>query len=113
MRPGSAGHDGHFPERTLAAWLETQGWPPVVHAFPRARPLREAYEALVDDGTDILLRGDESGLGTPEEDMAGLAAVTARPRTGRASSRARSPPRCGVSSGTCTAPPAPRAASCS
>ncbi|MCP2167477.1 DUF1152 domain-containing protein [Goodfellowiella coeruleoviolacea] len=30
---------------------------------------------LVDGGTDILLRGDESGLGTPEEDMTSLAAV--------------------------------------
>ncbi|MFC6933743.1 DUF1152 domain-containing protein [Actinomadura yumaensis] len=30
---------------------------------------------LVDGGTDILLRGDEAGLGTPEEDMASLAAV--------------------------------------
>ncbi|WP_405137339.1 DUF1152 domain-containing protein [Nocardia sp. NBC_01388] len=30
---------------------------------------------LVDGGTDILLRGDESGLGTPQEDMTSLAAV--------------------------------------
>ncbi|MER6693658.1 DUF1152 domain-containing protein, partial [Streptomyces minutiscleroticus] len=30
---------------------------------------------LVDGGTDILMRGDEHGLGTPEEDMASLAAV--------------------------------------
>jgi hypothetical protein len=29
----------------------------------------------VDGGTDILMRGDEAGLGTPEEDMASLAAV--------------------------------------
>jgi hypothetical protein len=50
------------------------------------QPLREAYQyladhlsldaiVLVDGGTDILMRGDESGLGTPEEDMASLAAV--------------------------------------
>ena len=90
VRPGSAGDDAYFPERTLARWLGTQGWPAVVHAFPRvgARPLRAAYEdlagrlgvdaiVLVDGGTDILLRGDESGLGTPEEDMASLAAVAA------------------------------------
>jgi hypothetical protein len=32
---------------------------------------------LVDGGTDILLRGDEAGLGTPSEDMASLAAVAA------------------------------------
>ncbi|MGX6602514.1 DUF1152 domain-containing protein [Micromonosporaceae bacterium Da 78-11] len=30
---------------------------------------------LVDGGTDILMRGDEAGLGTPEEDMTSLAAV--------------------------------------
>ena len=30
---------------------------------------------LVDGGTDILMRGDEAGLGTPVEDMTGLAAV--------------------------------------
>jgi hypothetical protein len=32
---------------------------------------------LVDGGTDILLRGDEVGLGTPAEDMTSLAAVAA------------------------------------
>lgn len=96
VRPGSAGDDAYFPERTLARWLETRGWPPVVHAFPRtgARPLRAAYEylvahlavdavVLVDGGTDILLRGDEAGLGTPEEDMASLAAVAALPHVDR------------------------------
>jgi hypothetical protein len=34
---------------------------------------------LVDGGTDILMRGDESGLGTPEEDMTSLAAVAGLP----------------------------------
>jgi hypothetical protein len=90
VRPGSAGDDAYFPERTLARWLGTQGWEPVVHAFPRVgvRPVREAYRdlvahlgvdavVLVDGGTDILLRGDEAGLGTPEEDMTSLAAVAA------------------------------------
>jgi hypothetical protein len=49
-------------------------------------PLREAYTALVrelrpdtvllvDGGTDSLMRGDEAGLGTPQEDMASVAAV--------------------------------------
>jgi hypothetical protein len=32
---------------------------------------------LVDGGTDILMRGDEVGLGTPEEDISSLAAVDA------------------------------------
>jgi len=50
-------------------------------------PLRRAWQALVervdadavvlvDGGTDILMRGDESGLGTPAEDMVSLAAVS-------------------------------------
>jgi hypothetical protein len=60
-----------------------------VYALSRAgvRPLRAAYRALikhlggvdaivlVDGGTDILMRGDEHGPGTPEEDMASLCAV--------------------------------------
>ena len=88
VTPDSLGGEGYFPERTLARWLASQGLPAVVHAFPRtgAQPLRAAYAALVklldldaivlvDGGTDILMRGDESGLGTPEEDMASLAAV--------------------------------------
>lgn len=90
VHPGSAGDDAYFPERTLARWLESRDLPPVVHAFPRVgvRPVREAYRelvthlgvdavVLVDGGTDILLRGDEAGLGTPEEDMTSLAAVAA------------------------------------
>jgi hypothetical protein len=51
------------------------------------RPLRDAYAhlvrelgvsavVLVDGGSDILMRGDEAGLGTPEEDMTSLAAVS-------------------------------------
>ncbi|MCA9642714.1 MAG: DUF1152 domain-containing protein, partial [Myxococcales bacterium] len=31
---------------------------------------------LVDGGTDILMRGDEAGLGTPQEDVTSLAAVS-------------------------------------
>src|SRR6185312_11055923 len=78
----------YFPERTLACWLERNGQPSTVYAFPQTgvQPLREAYAALVeslgidaivlvDGGTDILMRGDEDGLGTPAEDMASLAAV--------------------------------------
>jgi hypothetical protein len=87
--PSAAGPQHYFPERTLARWLESSGsLEPVVHAFERVgvQPLRRAYQALaeklkldaivlVDGGTDILMRGDEAGLGTPEEDMASLAAV--------------------------------------
>jgi hypothetical protein len=86
--PDTAGPGRYFPERTLARWLATHHLPATVYAFPKVgvRPLRAAYRTLVerldidavvlvDGGTDILMRGDESGLGTPEEDMASLAAV--------------------------------------
>lgn len=84
----TTGLDEYFPERTLARWLHEHGQPDVVHAFPRTgvQPLRQAYASLadllhldavvlVDGGTDILMRGDEAGLGTPVEDMASLVAV--------------------------------------
>jgi hypothetical protein len=80
--------EGYFPERSLARWLGRNRFPALVYAFPRTgvQPLRAAYQRLithlgatavviVDGGTDMLLRGDESDLGTPEEDMATLAAV--------------------------------------
>ncbi|MFF4037898.1 DUF1152 domain-containing protein [Streptomyces sp. NPDC001816] len=89
VRPDTPLRGDYFPERALARWLEAQGMPDTVYAFPRTgvEPLRAAYRALldhlggvdavvlVDGGTDILMRGDEHGLGTPEEDMASLAAV--------------------------------------
>lgn len=90
--PDTAGLDDYFPERALARWLAAHDLPPTVYAFPKVgvRPLREAYQALVehlradavvliDGGTDILLRGDEAGLGTPVEDMTSLAAVAGMP----------------------------------
>ncbi|WP_424216709.1 DUF1152 domain-containing protein (plasmid) [Streptomyces sp. BI20] len=93
VTPDSAPHQGYFPERALARWLRIHGLPPVVHAFPQVgvRPLRAAYRALlerhgidavvlVDGGTDILMRGDEAGLGTPEEDLTSVAALA--PLTG-------------------------------
>lgn len=89
IRPDTAARGDYFPERTLARWLRLQGLPDTVYAFDRTgvQPLRAAYRALlrhlggvdaivlVDGGTDILMTGDEHGLGTPEEDMASLAAV--------------------------------------
>ena len=88
VTPDTYGPDDYFPERTLARWLAAQELPSTVHAFPRlgVRPLRAAYRALVeqadvdavvlvDGGTDILMCGDETGLGTPEEDMTSLGAV--------------------------------------
>ncbi|MHA6764336.1 DUF1152 domain-containing protein [Streptacidiphilus sp. PAMC 29251] len=93
IRPGTVARGDYFPERSLARWLELQGMPSTVHALSRTgvAPLRAAYRALVDQlggvdaivlvdgGTDILMRGDESGLGTPEEDMASLGAVSGMP----------------------------------
>ncbi|GIH22315.1 hypothetical protein Aph01nite_06250 [Acrocarpospora phusangensis] len=86
--PETESRDSYFPERSLARWLEAHDLPSTVYAFPRVgvAPLRAAYRVLVerldidaivlvDGGTDILMRGDEAGLGTPEEDMASLAAV--------------------------------------
>ncbi len=82
------GPDGYFPERSLAAFLSAQGLGTRVFAFDNAGvvAVREAYAHLVDElqldtivlvdgGTDILMRGDEQGLGTPGEDMTSLAAV--------------------------------------
>ncbi|MGW1430147.1 DUF1152 domain-containing protein [Streptomyces sp. NPDC002431] len=90
ITPETAPHQAYFPERTLAQWLKLHGYPCTVHAFSRVgvQPLRAAYRALierydidavvlVDGGTDILMRGDESGLGTPEEDLTSVAALAA------------------------------------
>lgn len=88
ITPALTGLDDYFPERALAVWLATNGLPSTVFAFPQigVQPLRAAYRTLVsrlgidaivlvDGGTDILMRGDESGLGTPAEDMSSLAAL--------------------------------------
>ncbi|MEE3922377.1 DUF1152 domain-containing protein [Micromonospora sp. BRA006-A] len=88
IRPDTLSPDWYFPEAHLARWLAGRDLPSTVYAFPPlgVQPLREAYRhlvdrldldaiVLVDGGTDILLRGDESGLGTPVEDITSLAAV--------------------------------------
>lgn len=83
--------DAYCPEAWLARFLETKlGGTRSVWGFEKTGvvPLRAAYEhlvqclgidtiILVDGGIDSLLRGDESALGTPSEDMASLAAVSA------------------------------------
>lgn len=84
----SSGDRKYFPELHLCQWLATQGIDADVYCLDKVgvAPLRAAYRALVtrldvdavvlvDGGTDILMRGDEAGLGTPEEDMVSLAAV--------------------------------------
>ncbi|WP_425394939.1 DUF1152 domain-containing protein [Aeoliella sp.] len=85
------GPSEYFPEKWLAQWFRSRGMQQPVYAFHRTgvRPLVEAYRqlveelkldaiVLVDGGTDSLMRGDEVGLGTPEEDLASLAAVDAQ-----------------------------------
>ena len=82
----------YFPEKYLCEWLdETLGTSSSsIFCFERTgvAPICEAYEALVDaydvdtvvlvdGGTDSLMRGDEFGLGTPQEDIASIAAVDA------------------------------------
>ncbi|MCA9680837.1 MAG: DUF1152 domain-containing protein [Myxococcales bacterium] len=87
--PTTRGNANYFPERELSRWFaETQGLEVPIWSFAKTgvQPLRRAYElvlretgaeaiVLVDGGTDSLLRGDESGLGTPAEDMSSIAAV--------------------------------------
>jgi len=90
VEPATTGHDVYFPERALARFLSQRGESVRVYAFEKLGvvPVREGYAhlvqllgldaiVLVDGGTDILLRGDEAGLGTPSEDMTSLAAVAA------------------------------------
>ncbi|GAB2617801.1 hypothetical protein Aab01nite_31310 [Paractinoplanes abujensis] len=88
VTPASASPDWYFPEGVLAKWLASQDLPSTVYAFPPlgVQTLREAYEhlialhdidavVLVDGGTDILMRGDENGIGTPVEDLTSVGAV--------------------------------------
>ncbi len=82
----------YFPELHLARWFRAQGDDTPVYCFERTgvRPLVAGYQALVeqlsldtvlliDGGTDSLMRGDESGLGTPHEDISSIAAVDELP----------------------------------
>lgn len=84
----SGGLNYYFPERYLCEWFRRQGEQVSVYCIYRtgALPIAKAYQALaeelqldtvvlVDGGTDSLMRGDETGLGTPQEDMASIAAV--------------------------------------
>ncbi len=88
VTPESGGSQSYFPERYLSEWFRTQGEDVPIYSLTRtgARPLKEAYETLIDElgidtlllidgGTDSLMRGDESGLGTPHEDIASIAAT--------------------------------------
>lgn len=86
--PDTVGPSEYFPEKRLAQFLHARGYTSPIYAIPKTGlvPIREAYEYLaeqlsldallmVDVGTDILMRGDERGLGTPVEDITSLAAT--------------------------------------
>jgi hypothetical protein len=86
--PGTGGSQNYFPELHLAYWLSDHFGETPVYAIERGgvKPVVVAYEwlvktlhpdtiVLVDGGTDSLMRGDEAGLGTPQEDMASLFAA--------------------------------------
>ena len=86
----TGGSRNYFPEVHLANWLSGRFGETPIYAIERtgARPVLAAYEwmtqtlrpdmmILVDGGTDSLMRGDEAGLGTPQEDMASLFAANA------------------------------------
>jgi len=86
----SGGSAMYFPEVHLASWLNQRFGETSVFAIDRggAKTVATAYEwlvqtlrpdalILVDGGTDILMRGDEIRLGTPQEDVASLYAGNA------------------------------------
>jgi hypothetical protein len=89
----AATEHAYCPEAWLARWLDEElGGAHVVWSFEKTgvRPLERAYRTLVerleidaivlvDGGIDAVLRGDETSLGTPAEDLTSLAAVTAVP----------------------------------
>jgi hypothetical protein len=88
----TSGEDRYSPERYLCEWLDRQS-PDICHSIycfekTGVPALTAAYRhlvrtldvdgvVLVDGGTDILMRGDEAGLGTPAEDISSLAAAYA------------------------------------
>jgi hypothetical protein len=89
VKSGAQGMMHYFPEGYLCDWFQERGEDVRVYAFNRTgvKTLRAGYEylidhlkldtiVLVDGGTDSLMRGDEAGLGTPEEDASSLAAVS-------------------------------------
>ncbi|AYF74530.1 DUF1152 domain-containing protein [Nocardia yunnanensis] len=79
------GGGGYFPEKQLAVWLRDNGFPDQVFLIRKGGTgdVRDAYAwlarelaldavVLVDGGTDLLMTGDEAGLGTPVEDVTSL-----------------------------------------
>ncbi len=90
VTPDTRGPNNYFPEFYLAQWFASRSEAVPVFAIDRSggRAAIAAYEwlvsslkpdtlILVDGGMDSLMRGDEIGLGTPEEDMVSLLAANA------------------------------------
>jgi hypothetical protein len=89
MKPAHASRQVYCPEAWISRWLaEEQGWDCPVWCFEQTgvKPLLGSYEhlrrelnldavVLVDGGIDLILRGDETSIGTPAEDLTSLAAV--------------------------------------
>lgn len=86
--PDTEGSADYFPERYLSQWFESRNSPRPIYAIQPGgvQSILQAYQwlydqlgfdtiILLDGGTDILMRGDEFGLGTPEEDISSLAAA--------------------------------------
>ncbi len=83
----SKGNEYYFPEGYLAQWLSRKRMDQPIYCI-RVAPVKELVEAyellheqlqfdmmvLVDGGVDSIMRGDESRIGTPLEDMMSLAA---------------------------------------
>ena len=86
----TTGDERYFPEKHLATWLSRRGRRDTIYAIEKgglasvrasyaslARLLEVDAVVLVDGGTDILMRGDEAGLGTPVEDITSVLAADA------------------------------------
>lgn len=85
------GNERYFRELHFCRWMRGRGEETSVFAFEATgvAPMQESYRVLierlkpdaivlVDGGTDSLMRGDESGVGTPVEDVASILAVSAQ-----------------------------------
>jgi hypothetical protein len=93
VRGEQAAQDAYCPEAWLARWLQDrQAYSEPLWGIAKTgvRPLRAALAhlverlaldaiVLVDGGIDLILRGDETSIGTPAEDLASLQAVRGLP----------------------------------
>lgn len=84
----SKGNEYYFPEGYLAQWLSRKRMDQPIYCI-RLSPVHELVESykrlqdhlqfdmmvLIDGGVDSIMRGDESRIGTPIEDMMSLAAA--------------------------------------